>query len=89
MNESNLTGSDVLDTLGVNGTSQDGGGSSTISSNFVGLVGNILDKTVSGTDSPCIRRFEQFGRSRQTDSPSTQVLEPVLENDSLGNCDSV
>jgi hypothetical protein len=41
------TSSDVLDTFGEDGTGQNSSSSSTITSQFVGLVGNILDESNS------------------------------------------
>ncbi|CAH0019690.1 unnamed protein product [Clonostachys rhizophaga] len=59
------TGGNVLDSLGENGTAEDGGSGGTVTGNFVGLGGDVLEKT------------------------GTEVLELVLENDGLGNGDTV
>lgn len=57
--------SDVLHGLGEDGSGQDSGGSGTVTSNLVGLGGDILEKT------------------------GTEVLELVLELDSLGDSHTI
>ncbi|CAH0040953.1 unnamed protein product [Clonostachys solani] len=59
------TGGNVLYSLGENGTAEDGGSGGTVTGNFVGLGGDVLEET------------------------STEVLELVLENDGLGNGNTV
>jgi len=44
--EERLTGRNGLDSLGVNGSSKDGSGGSSISSSLVSLAGDILDETI-------------------------------------------
>lgn len=59
------SGGDVLDGLGEDGTGEDGGGGGTVTSNLVGLAGDILEET------------------------GTEVLELVLEDNGLGDSDTI
>lgn len=57
--------SDVLDGLGEDGAGEDSSGSGTVTSDLVGLAGNILEKA------------------------GTKVLELVLEDNGLGDSDTI
>jgi hypothetical protein len=59
------SGGDVLDGLGEDGAGEDGGGGGTVTSNLVGLAGDILEEA------------------------GTKVLELVLEDNGLGDSDTI
>lgn len=90
------TGSNRLDTLGVDSPRKNSGSRSTVTGSLVRLARDVLDETGVQEKGRKVRSEERSvsklagARTRPgNDEPSSKVLKLVLENNGLGNTDTV